>query len=477
MKHTASTTKLPYFKMAGVGLAFSAQLFAAPITVEEAQNVAINWMSSKTGLSFQVKSAPLADAVQAAENPAEAPAYRIVQLEPKGWVIVASDDVARPVLGYGESAVDVTSLPPAFVSWMGGVDKQIKAAVHQAESKSNPQLGAHSSPFLSEWERLKQTPQSNEKLSTQKLGAVYIVPPLLWLGGNDENSGILWSQGEYYNAKAPEDPNSVEDGRALTGCVATAMGQVMRYYGKPTKGTGSFSYDNSRANLQYDPNGFQHDYGVQSANFGATTYDWANMPVSLDATSTPAQVEAVSTLLRHTGVSVGMDYGTGRGDGGSLSLYHSSKGDPAADTAMKKYFGYDAEWKYGGDFTYVEWTDLVKASLDNGNPILYAGSNQAGTGGHAFVLDGYTSDDRYHFNWGWGGQLNGAFSLLGITPSGSDFSYGQQAVFLNGAATGPGGGTTGGGCSYNPHNKGMDMIMMLMVLLAAFYPLGRKYFS
>jgi hypothetical protein len=428
---------------AGMVLVLSLHVQAAPISLQEAQNVALNWMAMKTGTQFQIKET---GNLASGATSSDAKAYRIVQLEPQGWAIISSDDAVKPILGYGQSSMNTVSLPPAFAAWMGEMDKAIKHAVEAAGQK-NTGLGALP-PAQTEWNRLKKDPDLfYNELASQQLGASpYVVAPLLWLGGSTENSGILWNQDDYYNAKAPVDANG-PDNHALTGCVATAMGQVMRYYGEPSSGTGSYTYTNSIAN------GYQHDYGVQTANFGATAYDWPNMPVQLTAGSNAAEVSAVSTLLYQAGVSVAMDYGTGNGDGGSLSAYHDSTGGAAADSAMKNYFGFSkAEWKERvnsktgvANYTWEEWKAILKESLDDSNPLLYAG---IGTGGHAFVMDGYASDGTFHFNWGWGGQLNGQFSLFDLTPGPYNFNNQQQAIFIKGVGSGRSGGGSGSALGY-----------------------------
>ncbi len=460
-------------------VALSSSLFAKPVSLEEAQNVALNWMIARTGKHFTVKKTPLASSATG-DNNATAHAYRIIELEPKGWVIVSADDVANPIIGYGQSPIHIHKLPPEFSHWMQGVDKQIKTAVSAASDPGNVKFGSNRSPLQSQWARLKKEPTNTALSSSTGLSAYpYAVKPLLWLGGT-EATGIQWNQGKYYNAKCPLENKSTENGRALTGCVATAMGQVMRYYKKPTVGRGSFGYSDTKANH------YQHDYGYQFANFGSTAYDWDSMPIELNETSTQAQIDAVSTLLYHAGVSVGMDYGYGIGidgsqDRGSLSTYHDPQGGSAADTALKKYFGFAATYKNAYDYrnNYNGWKSMIKQSLRGGNPVLYGGLNSTGSYGHAFVLDGYATvgnEDYFHFNWGWGGEANGQFTLKNLTPEGNDFSYYQRAIFFGMTSeTNSDGNGLGGGCTYNPKNKGFDLMLVLMLLMAGAYPLTRKY--
>ncbi len=433
-------------------------------------------MQIQTGATYRIQEHALsAYSRKEADAASATPAlHRLITLQPKGWVIVASDDAATLVLGYGTSPIDPRHLPPEFVRWMTQVDHAIRTKIDTAHAPKEHRLSS-ASPHPSSWTRLKKPPSSFVSHTPHALSAAYPyrIQPLLWLGGTEE-TGIRWSQGEYYNAQCPVDGKSLEGGHALTGCVATAMGQVLRYYRKPIVGSGTYGYSNSVANH------YQHDYGYQFADFGSTAYAWDVMPTQLTDASTPAEREAVSTLLYHLGVSVGMDYGYGIGsdgsqDGGSLALYTDPEGGPAADTALKNYFGFTTVWARAFDYRYSEWKQKIITSLRNGNPVLYGGSSSF-SGGHAFVLDGYAMGGRdayFHFNWGWNGEANGQFTLMAITPEGNNFSDEQQALFFvpethtadDGYAD-----TIGGGCSYNPHNPDIDLLMLLMVLATGLYP-------
>ena len=459
----------------GLGLLASVvAVHASPVSLSEAQNVAINWMQEHTGKTFQVKK-PLG---VSAQNNVTQPAYRIIQLDPKGWVIVSGDDVARPVIGYGESPINTADLPTTFSSWMHNVEKAISAAKTKQDTQK---LGAGKTrEFFESWQHFKQAPGtvSTEK-SSKNLGVSVTVKPLLWKDGEGEGSGILWGQGAEsvkYNVKVPVD-NDGPNGHALTGCVATAMGQVMLYYKQPVVGTGSHSYTISQPD-------YQHNYGSQYADF-SIAYDWDNMPDKLTATSTAAQVEAVATLLYHAGVSVEMDYGNGNGrtDYGSFAAYHDPYGSAAADTALRNYFGFTVKWharseEYRNNST--AWKMLLNKSLNDANPILFGGIGN--NGGHAFVLDGYASNGAYHVNWGFDGFANGWYFIDHLAPkdTGYDFSQYQQVILFNevgGDNVNHNKSGSGGGCTYNPHNKGIDLMLVLMIVLAGLYPLRRKYFQ
>jgi hypothetical protein len=197
-------------------------------------------------------------------------------------------------------------------------------------------------------------------------------------------SGLLttpeWGQGCYYNTMCPSD-NIGPCGHCATGCTATAMAMIMKYWNYPQYGIGSHSYESQ-------------SYGTLSANFGETEYLWADMP-SVVTEENPA----VATLMYHCGVSVNMGY-TGTTSGAAIS--------PAA---FFNYFRYshNAVLDHQNNYTWPEWIALLENEIDNGRPVLYAGWESMLLMGHAFVCDGYDAMDYLHFNWGNDGSGNGYF--------------------------------------------------------------------
>ena len=227
-----------------------------------------------------------------------------------------------------------------------------------------------------------------------------------------------WDQYPRYNNRCPSDPSfSYFGGHPTTGCVATAMAQIMKYWEYPKKGYGSKSYRS-----EY--------YGTLSANFGSTAYDWDNMPLKLSSSTSSTQNNAVATLMYHCGVAVSMNYNSdGRGSS-SAYVVDIGYGQASAEKALTEYFGYASTVtgkKFDQSTTTAQWTNMLKTELNNKMPVLYAGYTPSG-GGHAFICDGYDSNNKFHFNWGWGGQANGYFSLTALTPGNYNFSQGQQAV-------------------------------------------------
>lgn len=280
----------------------------------------------------------------------------------KGSLVLSADDLAPALLGYtteGEFVVD--SLPEPLNWWLHQYAENISQAIHTGVPIQRV-TGTHAA-----------------------------IAPLL---------STQWGQNWPYNNDCTDLGST-----CLTGCVATAMAQIMKFYEHPRTGTGSHSYTYSNVTL--------------SSNFATHTYDWTNMLNTYPSSASSAQQKAVSTLMRDCGVSVDMSYGTG-GSGAA-----SSK----AAYALTTYFGYDKSLQnnYRSYFSDAEWEDLLLAELEAGRPMLYSGSSSS-EGGHAFVCDGYDGKGYFHFNWGWKGYCDSYFLVTGtgalVPYSDKDDTYG-----------------------------------------------------
>lgn len=297
-----------------------------------------------------------------------------------GFVIVAADDCATPILGYSEEGkFDVENIPIQLQGYLQGFVEQIEYTIENRLEVDER--------IARQWELVRRTGRLTENRGEG-------VEPLVT---------ALWSQHCYYNSMCPEDPEG-PCGHVLTGCVATAMGLILHYWGYPAQGTGSHTY----TPMPYPTT----QYPEQSVNFSETTYDWANMPNQLTDTSTQEEIDAVSTLLWHCGVAVDMNY----------SPYGS--GMEGHFTAFKDYFDYSDDMHWEARQDDETWMSMLKADLDFGRPIFYTGYRWANSG-HAFVCDGYDVNDRFHFNWGWGGSSNGYFALN----ANMYFVYDNDAIF------------------------------------------------
>ena len=314
-------------------------------------------------------------------------AFYVVNVGDGAFVIVAGDDAARPVLGYSTSRAfpqKVERLPDNVDGWFAEMARQVAFAAEHQEGKSY---------FADQWERLSPSKEASKAPSNQDYDPLPTpqAGPLLT---------TTWDQGQYYNALCPS-----YDGinHTPTGCVATAMAQIINYWGYPIHGRGSHSYESN--------------YGTLTVNYDSATYNYTQMPALLTSSSTTAEVAEVSKLMYHCGVSVSMDYNPGE----------SSSYRQAARTAFVDNFNYvpSLSWVEKNQFSNAEWMTLMETDLDQNHPILYSGH---GSGGHTFVCDGYNDSNFFHFNWGWSGNADGWFALTVLNPYGFDFSSNQDAV-------------------------------------------------
>ena len=274
-----------------------------------------------------------------------------------GYVMVAGDDVvSNPVLGYSTGGeFDYGTAPDNLKWWIGEYARMIEyAAEHGMAVAETPKFDTSLDPMIK----------------------------------------THWNQDYPYNNLCPW---LSEDMQGYTGCVATAMAQVMKYHRWPERGTGSHTYT--------DPYCGQ----TLSANFGETTYRWDLMPNDYDGSWTDEQIEAVATLMAHCGVAVEMMY---QPDGSGAY----SQDLPAA---LVNYFGYakDVIYLERDYYTQNEWIGMVKDELDAGRPLYYSGASSSS--GHAFVLDGYNTEGYFHVNWGWGAYLDGYFLIATLDPGDS----------------------------------------------------------
>lgn len=257
-------------------------------------------------------------------------------------------------------------------------------------------------------ERIEAGEDAEQFFVVERTDADKSVGPLL--------GDINFNQEAPYNNKCPY----LNGGRAVTGCVATAMAMIMRYYKYPKKGIGSFQYTGGST-------------GAQTLVLEDHPFDWANILPSYEPGNyNSTQADAVATLMLACGASLNMNY---------------DKDGSGANTAkvnglLKNNFYYDKSAKYittetstnpEQDITY--WgEDAVRPNLDNGWPLIFAGYPAVGKTGHCFVIDGYKVVDGmyyYHVNWGWGGHGN-SWCLLTrlIDDSGNDYAgHNLQMVY------------------------------------------------
>ncbi|MCX6272379.1 MAG: C10 family peptidase [Bacteroidetes bacterium] len=368
-----------FFSM--VCILFSLSSVAEKVTGEKAGQVAINFFYERVNQYQSVDYQNIKIKSVITESKAGTPLYYYVNLSPGGFVIVSAEDAVIPVLGYSfEGEYSGLDMPENFAAWMGQYGKTISYCIdNKAVASKATQL---------EWKRLFEGIPDN----LRKLKGVKSVQPLITSN---------WDQGKYYNRQCPPDALGPDD-HTLTGCVATALGQIMYYYRWPGSGVGSYTYTL--------PN-----YGTLSANFAASQYDWNNMQNQLFAYN-----DGVAELLYHLGVSVDMNYGP----------YGSGMNNHKGAYTLRTYFKYLPTTQYVfRDSTNLDWDSLVIVHLYRGQILYYAGwSDYSFISGHAFVCDGYQDSTYCHFNWGWSSQYNGYFYLNALNPGGSNFNLLQELI-------------------------------------------------
>jgi len=343
-------------------------LIAVQVDTNQALKIASGFIASRNGSECPIKSTD----VFLAENHTDPDLY-IVRFAPGGFVLVAGDTRSYPILGFSQNETFPEGDLPAHVQWYL---KQYSLSM--SEIRQHPEW--QDDPL---WQLMDTGNYSSWQFDRD-------VAPILT---------TTWNQDWPYNSMCPGDTQG-PGGHVYAGCVATAMAQVMKRWNYPITGSGSHSYNAT-------------GYGTQSANFGATTYNWSSMPNSTASVNT-----AISTLIYHCGVAVDMQYAP---DG-------SGAYSDDARNALVNYFRYNssAQLLAAASYSATTWATMIRGDLDLGRPVYYAG--QGAEGGHAFVLDGYQGTNYFHFNWGWSGSYNGYFYLSNLNPGSHSFSQNQRAM-------------------------------------------------
>lgn len=335
-------------------------MHANPVGQETARRLGQSFAASN--FEFSRQSSDLNLVYTAFSDRGEA-CYYVFNIGDTGFVIIAGDDHYRPVIGYSEEGIfDPDDMAPALVDYLEGVRQGVMEAA--AAPAAQPAVAA-------DWAMLEKTGRMVSRH-----------------GGREDEYLVetKWNQNYPYNYFCPEGAGG-PGGHCYAGCVATAAAQLMRYWSHPIQGQGSHTY--------YPED--HPEYGPLTANFGETTYDWANMPNSISSSSPIEQIEAVALLIYHAGVSVDMNYRPSS-SGAVTGLLCQT---------MPAYFFYTDQMAnlYREEYTHEEYMQLIIKAIDMNWPMVHRG------GGHAYVLDGYNDNDMVHFNWGWSGSSDGWFNI------------------------------------------------------------------
>ena len=385
-----------------LGLFFSLTGFASPVSQQKAQSLAQSFLSSK-GLNLKQEARPFRAPKKASATSAEQSYYYVFNVENEGgYVFISGDDRTEQVLGFvDKGSFDPNNVPENMRSWLQFYADQI-----QYLDDNNIQIDGEAARAHAKARRISKTRHS--------------IPILI---------KSRWNQGDPYNMSCPDYYK--EDGttaKPASGCVATALAQVMNFYKYPAK-TSAIIPSHSNTYKVVTASGALSERKVTARALAkGTKIDWENMCDVYDGDETEAQRKAVGDLMLYVGQSVKMGWGASSG---------ASFGSHAASSFIQ-HFGYNTGTYVAsrGRYTIDEWFDLLYHELETGHPIGFAGHSSGG--GHAFVIDGFDGDQLFHVNWGWGGSSDGWFLInvlnagdksgIGASSSSDGYSMGQNAL-------------------------------------------------
>lgn len=377
-----------------ISLLLVTTLTAAPVSQELAREQAGQFLQQRHGIAA-ARGMKLSEPQVISSG--AAPSYYIFNIgQNEGFVLISGDDRTEPVLGYAdEGSFCEDQMPQNLRAWLDGYRRQMQ--------------------WLDKYDA--ETATLARKTKKAMVGVRTSISPLLV---------TRWDQNAPYNNLCPLNTSNV---RTVTGCLATAISQLLYYYQKPAqtaKAIPAYTTETLKLDIDEKP---------------VTSLQWDLMQESHTAGTTDEQDAAVATLMALVGCAFQMDYNI-ETKGGSSAVADN------APNVLADYFGYDPDAKmvYRNNYTYSDWINLIYRQLKNGHPVFYNG--QSTGGGHAFLCDGYDEDDFFHINWGWGGRSNGYYRLSVLLPENqgaggsanmSAFSY-DQGIMIN----------------VNPENDGID---------------------
>lgn len=351
--------------------------YAQQISVEQAEKSALEFIRmarqrNNSANAKMITGTPKLSLAYTAKQEGKVQFYVFNESE-GGFIVAGGDESAEEILAYADNGnFDVQTANPNLKYWLEMFQKEILA------------------------ESQKSITDNREQRAKSKESRVD-VPILIQ---------TRWDQEAPYN-------NAIKSATSVsypTGCVATSMSQVMKYYEWPVTGTGSHSY--------YDSESSRKNY---SRDFSEHTYDWANMLNKYTGSYSSAKGNAVAELMFDAGVSVNMMYGRN----GSAAYTEQ------VPYALASFFGYDkgVGHRYRDYYSDDEWDELLYDELAAGRPVMYAGCN-LDDGGHSFICDGYdASTGKYHFNWGWSGDGDCYCALSAVKCGSTVFNYYQDMVY------------------------------------------------
>ena len=376
----------------------SMSLWAQHISEQQAKERVLKYMNNGTALAKArgTAASPKSGSMKLEAMPVKAENINAFNMEGGGFVIASGDQRTLPVLGYSTTgSIDWEQMPANMRSWL----KQYAKAIATLGDRTDFRDGELTT--TSSYGKGATPAQSTRR------GARVAVAPLIkthW-----DQSSPYWDQVPTYQGPEPE----LRGKQCFTGCVATAMAQVMNYWQWPnTVPYGLPDYDYT---INYNDQGYTwHFDALPPTDFEwglmINDYNFKNMEaMRYDPLGTDEQRRAVATLMRYCGQSIEMMYGPAE-KGGSMAAYWN------VAYALVNYFNYNAAQHIERTFFHSidEWEEIIYNELAAGRPVVYGG--QSDSGGHAFVCDGYDGEGLFHINWGWSGEADAYFSLSVLNP-------------------------------------------------------------
>ena len=353
---------------------FVGQLIASPVDVNTARQLSLKYVQGNATKKVANLDLAYTQTTESGSN-----ALYVFNFE-GGYMIMAADDVAQPILAFGEEgSFDVNNIPDGLAYYLRHYARQIEYAVTN-NMTATPEIAE-------QWEQIRRYGVIRSERATRG-----DVAPLI---------STNWNQDSPFNAYCPTGQGG-PGGRAYAGCVATAMSMVMKRWNWPDHGQGSHSYT---------PSG----YATQTVDFENAYYQWNNMPNNVNNSN----YQAIALLMYHCGVAVDMQYGP-QGSGA-----HSQD----VPDAIFNYFRYtkSANRLDRDLYTRNEWEEILISNLQEGFPMYYSGAE--GNSGHAFVCCGYRESDRkFYFNWGWSGFNNNYFAIDALNTYSGNFNDYQGVI-------------------------------------------------
>lgn len=336
-------------------------MFAREISLSEARQFATAFIRKQMPMKMQ--SANPTDYLQLVHTIRQSNhnlIYIFNQGENDGFVIASGDDRVMPILGYSDTgSFDTDNMPDNFRYWLECCEKQIKYAIDNDLS-------------------INETSQNIESEDYAP------IEPLIT---------TRWGQKAPYNNHFSIDPETGE--RCVTGCVTTAIAQLMNYHKWPDRGVGELTYDSDGIEMY--------------ANYEETEYQWDRMLDSYDENSPQESIDAVAELMQHCGIAFSFGIGS----------------DETVGSYDINCFRYN--FKYDFDITFLPDDDekAIYDELAAGRPVLLAGNayNNNKLFGHAFICDGYSENGFFHINWGWVGNSDGYYLLSALSPSEREYKF------------------------------------------------------